>query len=517
MLRTHGGKLAISVYLFGCIGTATAQIASHSDIEAADIDRGVHHSAIVVQLADGFSIQENLEVVGSSTLEDGLQADIVELALETIGAAGVRPVLPFQPANLELADSLGLTSMFVVTLDGTTDVEAASAWLASQSQVVVAADPVVVGDQTRDGNGPNDPGFPSQYSLHNLGQRIDGSAGIADSDVDAVEAWELTPGAAQIVIAVLDAGVSNEHPDLFHKLLDGYNSTGAGNTHDTHDPFNSHGTHVAGIAAAQSNNREGMTGMSWASPIMPIKMANILGFTSDVWMSEGLIWAVDNGANVAVISFGLDSGSDLMHAAMRYACESGVVVCASTGNSGVEGVKYPAKYPETIAVGATDNRDKIASFSTFGAEVTVVAPGVNIVSTWDDFLRAPTYEYQSGTSAACPLVGGVAALMLSANPNLTPVQVATILKNSSEDFGEPGFDIHYGHGRVNAHRAVATAMGVRLCIADVNLNGSVEFSDFSAWITAYTAGQSPADQNENGEVEPTDFTAFITNYNAGCP
>ena len=515
-MQFHGGKLALSLCLIGCATATTAQTPSHPDIDTADIERGFHENAIVVQLADGFSIHNGLDVIGGPHPDDGLHADVLEHALIQVGATAARAVLPFEPTDGELAKALGLTSMYVVTLDGSMGAIQASDLLKYKNLIVRAADPVVVGEATDDGNGPNDPGFPSQYSLHNLGQSIDGTFGIADSDVDALEAWTLTSGAGQIVIAVLDAGVSNEHPDLINKLQDGYNSTGAGDADDTHDPFNSHGTHVAGIAAALSNNGEGMTGMSWGSPIMPIKMANLLGFTSDVWLSEGLTWAVDNGASVAVISYGLDNGSALMHAAIQYAHDSGVVVCASTGNSGAQGVKYPAFYPETIAVGATDNQDQIAIFSTFGPEVTVVAPGVDIVSTWDDFNGPPTYSFQSGTSAACPLVGGIVALMLSADPELTPDQVAMFLRDSAEDLGPFGFDIMYGYGRVNAHRAVGLAMGVRVCIADVNFNGRVEFSDFSAWINAYLAGLPEADQNENGSVEPADFTAFIANFNAGC-
>jgi subtilisin family serine protease len=515
-MRTHGGKLAVSACLFGCLATALpAQQSIHPDIQAADIQRGFHDSAIVVRLVDGLSIHNNFEVVGDSVLNDVDAAEMLEESLLSIGAMGVRPVLPFEPADKALAEILGLTSMYLVTIDGSMDSTQASEWLESQNLNVLSASPIVVGEALYD-DGPNDPGFASQYSLHNLGQRVDGVPGIFDSDVDAVEAWTLSSGAGQILIAVLDSGISNDHPDLMHKLQDGYNSTGAGDIDDTHDPYNSHGTHVAGIAAAQSNNGQGMTGMSWGSPILPIKMANLLGFTSDVWLSEGLIWAVDNGASVAVISFGLDNGSDLMHAAIQYAHDSGVVVCASSGNSGVQGVKYPAKYPETIAVGATDNQDQIAGFSTFGPEVTVVAPGVDIVSTWDDFNGPPTYSYESGTSAACPLVGGIVALMLSANPDLTPDQIIQFLRDSSEDLGDVGFDIKYGYGRVNAHRAVGLAKGIRVCIADVNFSGRVEFSDFSAWISAYIAGLSEADQNENGVVEPTDFTAFMANYNAGC-
>ncbi|GAB5496179.1 MAG: hypothetical protein Phyf2KO_12590 [Phycisphaerales bacterium] len=513
-MRTHGGWLAVSACLFGCTIAAGAQ-QSHPDISVSDVAKGFHEEAVVVQLDhgyafDGLSVQVTSSIAGGSVI----QAEELKNALVQTGALSVRPVAPFEFGDRALAESLGLTRMYVVSLDGSLGSLEAADLLEATGSAVVQADPVIVGLQT-DQNGPNDPGFPSQYSLHNLGQTIGGVSGVSDSDVDAFEAWNLTSGAGQIVIAVLDAGVSHEHPDLFHKLTDGYNTTGQGSTSDANDTFNSHGTHVAGIAAAQSNNGTGMTGMSWGSPIMPIKIANILGFTSDVWMSEGLIWAADNGARVAVISYGLDNGSDLMHAAIQYAHDRGVVVCASTGNSGVEGVKFPAKYPETIAVAATDNKDQLASFSTYGPEVTVAAPGVDIISTWHS-LGQPTYGFESGTSASCPLVGGIAALVLSADPSLTPDEVRNILADSSEDLGNFGFDISFGYGRVNAHRAVGVAMGIRVCIADVNLSGRVEFSDFSAWINAYIANLPEADQNSNGRVEPTDFTAFLANYNEGC-
>ncbi len=513
-MRSHGGRLAVSACLFGCAFTADAQH-NHSDIVTADVHSGFHEQALIVELDSGYAF-DGLSILSTSSVDTGsaLYAQNLESALERAGALSIRPVVPFSFGDPALAESLGLTRMYLVNLDGSVGSIEASDVLEASGGVVIKADPVVVGSQT-DQDGPNDPGFPTQYSLHNLGQTIEGVEGTVDSDVDAFEAWNLNAGAGQVVIAVLDSGVSHEHPDLFHKLVDGYNSTGQGSSSDADDTYNSHGTHVAGIAAAQSNNGTGMTGMSWGSPIMPVKIANILGFTSDLWMSEGLIWAADNGARVAVISFGLDNGSDLMQAAMQYAHDRGVVICASTGNSGSEGVKYPAKYPETIAVAATDNQDQLASFSTYGPEVTVAAPGVDIISTWHS-LGQPTYSFESGTSASCPLVGGVAALVLSADPALSPDQVRTIITDSSEDLGNFGFDISFGYGRVNAYRAVGVAMGIRVCVADVNLNGRVEFSDFSAWINAYLAELPEADQNGNGRIEPTDFTAFMSNFNEGC-
>lgn len=513
-MRSHGGRLAVSACLFGCVFTANAQH-NHSDIVTADVHRGFHERALIVELDHGFAI-DGLSILSTHKIDGDrtLDAQNLESALEVAGAVSFRPAVPFAFGDRALAESLGLNRMYLVNLDGSVGSIEASDLLEASGRAVIKADPVVVGSQT-DQDGPNDPGFPTQYSLHNLGQTIGGVPGKADSDVDAFEAWNLNAGAGQVVIAVLDAGVSHEHPDLFHKLTDGYNSTGQGSTSDADDSYNSHGTHVAGIAAAQSNNGTGMTGMSWGSPIMPVKIANILGFTSDLWMSEGLIWAADNGARVAVISFGLDNGSDLMQAAMQYAHDRGVVICASTGNSGTEGVKFPAKYPETIAVAATDNQDQLASFSTYGPEVTVAAPGVDIISTWHS-LGQPTYSFESGTSASCPLVGGVAALVLSADPDLSPDEVRTIIADSSEDLGNFGFDVLFGYGRVNAHRAVGVAMGIRVCVADVNLNGRVEFSDFSAWINAYLDERPEADQNGNNRVEPTDFTAFMANFNEGC-
>ena len=325
---------------------------------------------------------------------------------------------------------------------------------------------------------PNDPGFPYQYSLENLGQTVGGIPGLPGADVRATRAWSLSSGSGHITIAVLDSGVSYEHPDLFSKIVETCNVTGFGAPNDANDPFNSHGTHVAGIAAANSNNNEGMTGMSWGSPLMAIKVANLLGFTSDVWLGQGLIWAADHEARVAVVSIGLDSGSDFLRSAVRYATDRGLVICASTGNTGQPGVKYPAKYPETIAVGATDSMDVLAGFSTTGPEVTVTAPGVDILSTWDDFFSSPTYV--------------------------------------SIDKGAPGFDNQYGFGRIDAYRAVAAAKGIRVCPADVNLNGRVENSDFSAWLNAFNERNPLADQNFDGAIEPSDFSAFLSNFYLGC-
>lgn len=439
--------------------------------------------------------------------------------LATSGANSAFPLLLETPKDRELASRLGLDRMYLIELDDSRiDSVDFSAELNTHFGFAIQhAEPVRVGTLTRDeSHSPNDPGFPYQYSLQNLGQSVGGVTGLPGADVRATRAWSLSSGSGHITIAVLDSGISYEHPDLFSKITETSNVTGIGGPNDANDPFNSHGTHVAGIAAANSNNGEGMTGMSWGSPIMAIKVANLLGFTSDVWLGQGLIWAADHEARVAVVSIGLDSGSDFLHAAVQYATDRGVVICASTGNTGQPGVKYPAKYSETIAVGATDNLDVIAEFSTTGPEVTVTAPGVDILSTWDDIFSQPTYAYQSGTSSACPLVAGVVALMLSERPELNTQGVKSLFKITSIDKGAPGFDHLYGYGRIDAYRAVGAAKGIHVCPADVNLNGRVENSDFSAWLSAFNDRNPLADQNFDGAIDPSDFSAFLSNYYLGC-
>lgn len=499
---------------------AYGQPVAHRDIVRTDIERGFLADALVLRTQPGFAFDSTGRVLITQGADSPGELDQVIQLFGGTELQSVMPAVPFGFEDPDLATSLGLDRMYLVQMDdahpfGQQHLDD----LVAEAASLDAAEHVRVGQTMsmadRSGH-PNDPGFPTQYSLNNVGQILGGVNGVPSADINAIRAWSLSSGSGHITIAVLDAGVSYDHPDLYYKLTDAHNTTGIGSSGDAHDPFNSHGTHVAGIAAASSNNGEGMTGVSWGSQIMPVKVANLLGFTSDVWLGQGLIWAADHEARVAVISIGLDSGSDFLHAAVQYATDRGVVVCASTGNTGQPGVKYPAKYPETIAVGATDNTDALAEFSTTGPEVTVTAPGFEILSTWDDFFSAPTYAYQSGTSSACPMVAGVVALMLSENPSLNTEGVVDILKYHTIDLGLAGFDERFGHGRIDAYRAVAAAKGLRVCAADVNRNGQVENTDLTAWITAYINETPQADQNFDGLVSAADFSAFVSNYQQGC-
>jgi thermitase len=307
---------------------------------------------------------------------------------------------------------------------------------------------------------PNDTNFGDQWSLNNLGQ----TGGKVDADIDAPEAWDTSTGASTTIIAIVDTGVDLTHPDLASKIIAGYDFA-----NDDADPTDDHGhgTHVAGIAAAVSNNSQGIAGICWACKIMPVKVLDSSGSGFYDWIASGIVYAADSGANVINLSLGGLFDSQLLVDAIQYAYNQGVVTVAAMGNGGDLTPNYPAVYPEVIAVGATDHNDLRALFSTFGANIDVVAPGVDILSTVPSagcFLCDPSgYMLLSGTSMATPHVAGLAGLVWSLNPSLTRDQVYSILKHSAEDQVEslaedtPGWDPYYGWGRINAASALSQA------------------------------------------------------------
>jgi thermitase len=288
---------------------------------------------------------------------------------------------------------------------------------------------------------PDDPVFRQQWALRSI---------------KAPEAWDITTG-APIVIAILDTGVSSNHPDLDGKLLPGFNAlNGGGDSEDDEG----HGTYVAGVAAAQANNGEGIAGVCWGCQILPVKVLNARGQGSDATIATGIRWAADNGARIISMSLGGDEDNPVLRDAVRYAHGKGVLLIAASGNGQVEQQNrpnYPAAYPEVVAVAATDGT-AVTGFATTGDYIDVTAPGVGVWSTAIDFNGRPTYEAQNGTSAACPHVAGVAGLMLSVRPDLTNDQLAALLTRSADDVGPPGKDPVNGYGALNALRAVQAAL-----------------------------------------------------------
>lgn len=271
--------------------------------------------------------------------------------------------------------------------------------------------------------------------------------------VNIEKGWDITTGKPALVVAVLDTGVDNRHPDLQGRLAAGTNTVNP--LRSTRDDYG-HGTHVAGIIAATANNGVGIAGIANVR-VMPVKVFDEDYGGSDTSISDGIIWAADHGAKVMNMSFGSFYESPLLNDAIEYARDKGVVMVAAAGNWASEEISYPAALKDVIAVSATNSKDEISDFSSYGPEIDVSAPGEDIFSTYWDPFKGSSYREESGTSMASPMVAGLAALLLSKNPKLSAEEVREIIEASAKDLGEPGWDPKFGHGRIDVYKALTTS------------------------------------------------------------
>lgn len=283
----------------------------------------------------------------------------------------------------------------------------------------------------------NDPYFGSQYHLKKIGADI---------------AWDASQGSG-ITIAILDSGVDATHPDLKNSVLPGYNSY-LGTT-DSSD-ICGHGTSVAGSAAGITNNAIGIAGVAGQAKILPIRIvhqdstAGCYAYYSS--MANGIIYAADNGAKIANLSFGGVTASSSVASAAQYLKNKGGLLFASAGNDNVD-LAAPLNN-SMIIVSSTDSNDLKSSFSSYGDVVRLSAPGSYIYTT----KRGGLYGSSSGTSFSSPVAAGVGALVMAANPSLSNLDVENILFTTANDLGLIGKDKYFGYGRVNASAAVSLAL-----------------------------------------------------------
>ncbi|QZZ20986.1 S8 family serine peptidase [Leptothermofonsia sichuanensis E412] len=267
--------------------------------------------------------------------------------------------------------------------------------------------------------------------------------------INAPEVWARGYTGQGVVVAVIDTGVDYTHPDLSANIWintreipgNGIDDDGNGFIDDIRgwdfvqrdntptDP-NGHGTHVAGTIAAV-NNSFGATGVAYNAQIMPVRVLDANGSGNSANIAAGIRYAVNNGADVINLSLGGGFSSDIQ-AAIQYATQLGAMVVMASGNESQSQPGYPARLATQygIAVGAVDRNNKVAGFSNSAGSSPlnyVVAPGVSVYSTTPN----NTYRSYSGTSMATPHVAGVAALILSANPNLSPAEVTTLLAGTA--------------------------------------------------------------------------------------
>ncbi|WP_161568896.1 Ig-like domain-containing protein [Exiguobacterium sp. SL-9] len=265
------------------------------------------------------------------------------------------------------------------------------------------------------------------------------------SNIQSEESWERSRG-GNVIVAILDNGIDVNHEDLKTNIVNPYDVVQ--DSPYTLSPGD-HGTHVAGIVGSQMDNYYGGVGVAAGAFIMPIDVfEGTSAYTSDV--IEGVYRAVDQGADIINMSLGNYYYSTLFQQAIYYAYANDVLVIAAAGNDSSTSTHYPSSYEHVISVGSTTSYDTLSSFSNYGWNVDVTAPGSSILST----TPYNTYSYKSGTSMASPVVAGVAALVKAAEPNISVDELAERLTSTADDLGSPGRDYYYGYGRINAKAAL---------------------------------------------------------------
>jgi thermitase len=313
------------------------------------------------------------------------------------------------------------------------------------------------------------------------------------SKVNAPQAWDIEKGRKEVIVAVLDTGIDVSHPDLAGRVWSNPAETGNNGRDDdangciddlngcafisdpapgceraisgfVHDEVG-HGTFVAGIIAANGNN-EGIVGVARNVTIMPVRVLDCSGTGTSMAVAQGILYAAKNGAKVLNISLGGALDSAIIRDAVRVATdEHGALIVAATGNTGKEGVAYPARYDKVLAVGAASisNPDKVASFSTSGPEVDVVAIGETIIGpvprtscrVFLPCIGGQPYASGSGTSFSAPQVSGLAALILSRRPGTPPAAVHKLIKDTAVAVPGGARANWAGDGRINMADALA--------------------------------------------------------------
>ena len=372
--------------------------------------------------------------------------------------------------------------------------------------------------------------------------------------MNAPDAWAMGYTGAGVVVGVIDTGVCITHPDIANQIwnnpaeIPGNNIDDDNNGYvddvvgwnfrdDTDNPFddNGHGSHVAGTVAGDGTSGE-ESGVAPDASIMVLKYSNQLSGESIAW--EAIQYGTDNGADVLSGSFGWRHAWNPDRETWRNTCDNsiaaGVVMVFASGNEGQccipDNVRTPGDVPSVITVGATDCSDNIASFSSTGpVSWSIVSPFFDyplppglmkpeVTAPGDDTLSHATcsgYTTLSGTSMATPHVSGAIALMLQANPDLTPAQVKEGLQSTAIDLGSIGPDNIYGSGRVDALAAILE--GSFPCDSDINEDGTVDVSDLLTVLANWGPfGNGTGDLNGDGTVNVSDVLTLLASWGP-CP
>ncbi len=336
------------------------------------------------------------------------------------------------------------------------------------------------------GNIPNDEMFYKQWYLKNNGSVEPSSGGYAkvDADIKILNTWDIESGSEDVVVAILDSGIKDDHPDLQDRIwinsgeipnngidddrngyIDDYK--GWDFAYDDNNPEDGfgHGTNIATVIGAKTDNVIGFAGIDRNCRLMNCKNLNAENSGEYSWWAKSIKYAVDNGADIINMSEGGDDYSKVLKTAVQYAIESGVMVNAAMMNKGDNRDYYPASLNGVFSVGATDTDDKRCKrfswggASCWGKHISVVAPGNKIYGL--DYESNDNYDvYWSGTSQSTAIVSGIASLLLAQDNERTSEDLKKIIKLSAKDLvgdkreDKPGWDQFYGYGRVDSYSAL---------------------------------------------------------------
>ena len=314
--------------------------------------------------------------------------------------------------------------------------------------------------------------------------------------INLAQAWDLTQGDPNVIVAVVDTGILPDHPEFAGQLVAGYDFVDGDD--DPTDPGSTafggagsfHGTHVAGTVAARTDNAQGVAGVGWNTRVMPLRVLDGEGSGTAFDVRQGMRFAggLDNAsgtvptapADVINLSLGGGPPSDADQATIDELRDLGIIVVAAAGNSSTTQTEFPAGYAGVVSVSATTIEDTLAGYSNRGSTIDVAAPGGllatdlnndgipdGVLSTLGNDADSntatpptPTIATLSGTSMASPHVAGVAALMRAVRPGLTPIEFDSLLESGrlTQDLGAAGRDDSFGHGLIDAQQAVIAAL-----------------------------------------------------------
>ncbi len=344
-------------------------------------------------------------------------------------------------------------------------------------------------------SGPNDTYFNKQWSLINTGSGQSPLTAKTAADIHIAQAWDITTGDSTIVVAVIDAGVNINHPELRNRIwintgeipgnglddddndyvddVKGYNMA-----YKNNNPMddNGHGTMVSGVIGAESNNGIGFTGIDWKCRIMPLKATDSTGFASYINLIEAMVYAADNGADIINMSIYGYSPFNYLDTVVKYAADNNVLIAACSGNNNLPNLVYPASIEPVIAVGSTNpddtrtnpftilfnGKDTTGGGSNYGTYLDIVAPG-NYIYLLNHKDTNDYQKYNSGTSFASPMVAAAAALIKGRDHTLSLIEIRNMLLNGADDqVGSSAEDIagrdnYYGYGRLNIYAALNSA------------------------------------------------------------